>query len=241
MSNISFSIQIAQKLIDSSDQFPVDFDLAWQWLEYSKKSNAKRFLIENFEEGTDFLIKEHSTVTTFGKTEEKILLTIDCTKMWGMMCGTAKGKEVRKYFLECERIAKKTLNNESPKKAINYYAERVMHLDAALQVPDGYFSVLEHCGHILLKIEQLGYPVDKFDLADGSIGKQWATYRRKELNLSDTTRKARYTFADIRGTQFVNAYSIQELPQFVSWLKSYYVTQGLPKYLKTKYGSLAIR
>lgn len=41
-----------------------------------------------------------------GTTTEKILLTVDCFKMWAMMANTAQGRLVRQYFLECEKIAK---------------------------------------------------------------------------------------------------------------------------------------
>jgi phage antirepressor YoqD-like protein/phage anti-repressor protein len=105
-----FSIELAKQLINSKDQFPVDFNDAWQWLEYSKKSNAKRFLIENFKEKIDFLIKEQpTTIGIQANPNQHILLTIECLKKWGMKCGTEKGEEVRLYFLECERIVKKVV------------------------------------------------------------------------------------------------------------------------------------
>jgi phage anti-repressor protein len=125
--SLAFSIQIAQNLIDSSEQFPVDFDVAWQWLDYSRKDPAKRFLIENFEEGVDFHISVELGSVAVPRPTEKILLTIDCTKMWGMMCGTAKGKEVRRYFLECERIAKKAITK--PKTALELAKEQVKLLE----------------------------------------------------------------------------------------------------------------
>lgn len=237
-----FSIELAQQIYNSTEQYPVDFDLAWKWLDYSRKDNAKRHFEKcGFFEGIDFTVldplevkstqlindfldkgEDHSTialivaltlpsVTPFDEcsyskllaellhsksevvcgngridvltknkiwevkksvkdfsealsqlkrysvsypnhklgfylvgriTEEdkikatklckqhsllfgymsssqfesirrkqenlstQILLTIDCLKYWGMMCGTEKGKQIRKYFLECEKIAK---------------------------------------------------------------------------------------------------------------------------------------
>ncbi len=118
-----FSIELAQQLVDSSNTFPVDFDLAWQWLEYSTKRNAKVSLIENFDEGIDFMINHEPTTTGIqAHPREIILLTIDCLKSWGMMCGTTKGKEVRQYFLQCERIVKQNLK---PKTALELAKERV--------------------------------------------------------------------------------------------------------------------
>lgn len=32
VSNQTFSIELAQQLLDSDDKFPVEFDKAWQWL-----------------------------------------------------------------------------------------------------------------------------------------------------------------------------------------------------------------
>lgn len=103
-----FNLELATALMNTEDQFPVDFDDAWGWLEYSTKGNAKRCLIENFKQGIDYLIYDKPTTTGIqAHPEQKILLTVECFKMWGMLCGTEKGKQVRLYFLECERQLKK--------------------------------------------------------------------------------------------------------------------------------------
>jgi anti-repressor protein len=108
MTNLSFSIQSQIKATVESDQeFAVHFDTAWQWLEYSSKGNAKRTLTANFEEGVDY-----SSLITIDKREigatrvEEIYLTKDCLKQLSMLSGTAKGKAVRLYFIECERELK---------------------------------------------------------------------------------------------------------------------------------------
>ncbi|MGL6342712.1 MAG: GIY-YIG nuclease family protein [Waterburya sp.] len=51
-----FTQETANNLFNSSEQFPVDFDDAWRWLEYSKKDKAKDYLIANLEEGIDYVI-----------------------------------------------------------------------------------------------------------------------------------------------------------------------------------------
>jgi phage anti-repressor protein len=107
-----FDTTIALTLLDSKEEFPVDFDRAWRWLGFSRKDNAKQSLIDcGFIEGIDFLINqelEAPTVTGWvnPKPKEKISLTIDCFKTWGMMANTEQGKEVRRYFLECEKKVK---------------------------------------------------------------------------------------------------------------------------------------
>ncbi len=146
MTNI-FSIELAKQLINSQYQFPVDFNDAWIWLEYSKKSNAKRFLMENFEEGEDYvilLITEQADNEGVLSPQEKAVLqgteilklTIDCLKNWGMMCGKAKGKEVRKYFLQCEKIAKEkvALKDELSPQVMQVLLEKMDKLTEQVEV-----------------------------------------------------------------------------------------------------------
>lgn len=70
--------------------------------------NAKRFFESaGFIAGIDFGVFINTDKNPAGgRPSEEIRLTVDCFKQWGMMSGTAEGKQVRRYFLECERIAK---------------------------------------------------------------------------------------------------------------------------------------
>lgn len=107
---ITFSLTTAESLYGSEEQFPVDFDLAWQWLGYSEKSKGKRSLMSRgFEEGVDFELAISGELRPQGgySDRERISLTVDCLKNWAMMSGTSQGKEVRQYFLQCEKLAKK--------------------------------------------------------------------------------------------------------------------------------------
>lgn len=104
-----FGFGTALALLESADPFPVDFDAAWQWLGYQRKDYAKETLVRNFERGLDYT-SEFSGLNRKtpdgGRPSEFIYLTIDCFKAFGMMAGTEKGKQVRRYFLECERKLK---------------------------------------------------------------------------------------------------------------------------------------
>ena len=103
---IAFSKDLAQQLFDSDQVFAVDFDLAWVWLGYTRKSSAKRKLEVNFVKDTDYCIKwcnvAHSNGLTASKVEQ-IMLTVDCFKSLGMMAGTEQGRKIRGHFLDCER------------------------------------------------------------------------------------------------------------------------------------------
>jgi len=116
---VPFSQSLAQSLVDSDEQFPVDFELAWQWLGYNSKQACKKKLTRNFDAGTDYLSKwmsvAHSNGLTASRTEQ-IMLTIECFKSLGMMAGTEQGKEIRNYFLNCEQVVKESLSLESNRK-----------------------------------------------------------------------------------------------------------------------------
>lgn len=53
---IPFSKELAQQLLDTGEQFPVDFELAWQWLGYQSKESALDLLFEDFRIGFDYLL-----------------------------------------------------------------------------------------------------------------------------------------------------------------------------------------
>ena len=101
--NNEFSVELAKQLVESEEQFPVNFDKCWKWLEYSRNDVAKRALLNcGFIENQDFRISVESTRDAI----ENIFFTVECLKMWAMMSGTDQGKQIRKYFLKCEVIAK---------------------------------------------------------------------------------------------------------------------------------------
>ena len=108
---MEFSYECALALFHSTDPFPADFDEAWRWIGYFTKQKAKNKLTNNFEEGVDYtltqMVKRVEGNRGGGSVQfEFIKLTIDCFKSLGMLAGTQKGKEIRHYFLECERIAR---------------------------------------------------------------------------------------------------------------------------------------
>lgn len=115
MSDIILSQALIQSFVEATEQFPVNFDDAWQWLEYSTKQKAKNRLLSAFECGIDYNINLSVKVQVEGERQvsrpfEEISLTANCFKELGMLAGTAKGKEIRRYFLECEKIAKQSVS-----------------------------------------------------------------------------------------------------------------------------------
>jgi phage anti-repressor protein len=102
-------------LIQSDNQFPVDFDVAWQWIGYTRKDSAKEVLVLNFRKDTDFFAPDQTGAKKKGRgghNRELIFLTVDCFKSFCQMAGTEKGREVRLYFLNCEKELKRRIEEE---------------------------------------------------------------------------------------------------------------------------------
>ena len=91
---VEFNQELAQQIVDSDEQFPSDFELAWQWLGYKTKASAKRKLIRNFEEGIDYStkwLKRFDTSASGFSRYEEINLTIDAFKLHeNTICGLRK-------------------------------------------------------------------------------------------------------------------------------------------------------
>ena len=106
------------KLLVSDEGFPIDFDDAWRWVGYKKKESPLRKLKAKFEEGFDYIVvnliaSPNREAIKGGQNRIVIKLTIDCFKIFCMMADTSKGKEVRKYFIQCEQRLKALLNEPS--------------------------------------------------------------------------------------------------------------------------------
>lgn len=96
---------------------------------FANKGNAKRTLINNFEENKDFIIKKDDEKQLLrreklggsGILHEKVLLNVDTFKMLCMLAKTDKGKKIRSYYVKLENINNKILKQqmeESNKKLI---------------------------------------------------------------------------------------------------------------------------
>jgi len=120
-------------------EFPVNFDMAWQWLDYTRKDNAKEsFLNQGFEEGFDF--SSFNRKSTGGRPSESYNLTIDCFKMWGMGTRTDIGLKIKRYFVECEKRLKAqnktTLAPRHPNEAVKSVTDAIDQVRQKIAVFD---------------------------------------------------------------------------------------------------------
>lgn len=80
---------------ESPDGRPV-----WEWMGYSTKGNAKASL-SKLVDGVDFLCS--SIKSTGGRPAERFQFSREGFKQWGMLAGTDRGRQIRLYFIECEK------------------------------------------------------------------------------------------------------------------------------------------
>ncbi len=115
--------EIVFGLLQSDQDFPIDFDDAWKWIEYTQKKTALSKLRNNFDKGSDYLGDDsdeddmdfalpNGKAKRGGQNRNIIFLTVDCFKNFCMMAGTPRGREVRRYFLNCEKELKRRLEEE---------------------------------------------------------------------------------------------------------------------------------
>ena len=93
----------------TDNEIIIDFTTVSKWLNVNK-SDIKKVLIKNFEEGFDYTIEKvkKKQVNSRGATVyENILITPNCLKELCMISQVAKAKEVRKYFIEMEKLVKR--------------------------------------------------------------------------------------------------------------------------------------
>lgn len=85
-------------------RFPVDFDATWQIAGFSRKDSAKRRLSKLLE-GTDFHRFVEVRKRPQGGTVEVEIFTMSCDafKHFCLLAETEQGREIRQYFIECEK------------------------------------------------------------------------------------------------------------------------------------------
>jgi phage anti-repressor protein len=97
-------------------KFVVSFDILCKWLDILKR-DLKKSLVRNFEVNYDY----HIIISTSPSHKQTIMLTADCCKELCMLSRCEKSSQVRKYFIEMEKLIKTYYSeiNESMMKQIN--------------------------------------------------------------------------------------------------------------------------
>jgi phage anti-repressor protein len=155
-------------LIRSKEQFPIDLDDAWQWLGYAEKRNALKVLRSRFYEGLDFSPSSAKSPQG-GRPSDQYWITVDCFKCLGMLATTERGNEIRQYFLKCERLLVKRVENIVPPS---------LPMDQSL----------EHLAYLFSETDALVETLsDSLAFKDSMAG--WHVLRMVLFNLSEIQRR----------------------------------------------------
>ena len=144
--NLDFSIELAEQLLNSSDNFPVDFDLLWRWCGYSRKDKGKQMLAKNFEDGIDYRLHQVGETREDGSFSHywtKIELTTDCAKEFGMLAQTDKGKLVRKYFIAAEKKLKANSKRKTQLELLLESVQALVELERVQQDHENRITAIE--------------------------------------------------------------------------------------------------
>ena len=94
---------------DSKNDYVIDLDNVWKWLDFSQKYNAKCTLEKNFQINKDYKMfaPEASGAkkdSRGGHNKEVIMLNVETFKKFCLKAGTKKADEIHDYFIKLENI-----------------------------------------------------------------------------------------------------------------------------------------
>ena len=103
---------------DYKNDFVIDLDNIWQWLDFSSKFNAKRLLEGSFKIDVDYKksllqTEKQTTSSKGGHNKETFMLNIKTFKLFCIKAGTKKANEIHEYFIKLEEILQEVLIEES--------------------------------------------------------------------------------------------------------------------------------
>ena len=107
--NFIIDFYIISKEEYTDNDLVIEFEKVYKWLDVNK-GDLKKVLVKHFDLDYDYSIEKikKKQINSRGATiYEKILITPNCFKELCMVSNTKKAKEVRKYFIEMEKLIKK--------------------------------------------------------------------------------------------------------------------------------------
>jgi Rha family phage regulatory protein len=190
-------------------------------LDCSKEFTERNFALSEYVDGTGRKLPEY-IITRDGF----VFLVMGFT-------GDPAAKFKEEYLEEFNRM-ENALRFKAAPTSLAVYTQRILS-EPTKGVPKDYWSVFDKAHAILLLIEAKIGCYNKYDLADGSIGRKWSEYRKgKPWAVACET----YThgYEDERGPQpGCKCYHRSELQYFDEWLMEIYKYDHLYDYLYNKY------
>ena len=149
---------------------------------------------------------------------ESISLTLDCFNSLGMMAGTGQGKEVRRYFLECERVAKKAA------EIVPAQSQEIERLMLELQVAQAQTAAAQSQER-LMQVSSAIVTMHGAGMLGLILGKPEAIVEQppivvEENILVDRSGRPVRTYEGLSKTKLAQRYGMKKAQDLVNWLQS---------------------
>ena len=170
-----------------------------------------------------------------GKQYPMYIMTRDAFTMLVMSFTGLAAATFREEFIDEFNRMEAVLRAGATPMLIPTYQQRILS-EPTKSCPDTHFSIFDASHSIMLFIEKNIGSVNKYDLADGSIGTRWAKYREDKGWILPFAYYM-HEYDDCRGDRECKCYHNSELPFFKKWLKEIYKPVYLYDYLHAKYAN----
>ena len=101
---------------DPINDFIIDLDNLWKWLDFCQKQRAKELLEKNFIIDKDYkcllTLESEQKKGRGGHNIKKIVLNISTFKKFCLKAGTKKADEIHNYYMKLEQILQETIKEE---------------------------------------------------------------------------------------------------------------------------------
>jgi len=101
---------------DATNDFVIDLDDVWKWLEFSTKQKAKTSLENHFVKDKDYKISTTPDTKTHargGHNKEIIMLNVATFKRFCLKAGTKKADEIQEYYIKLEETLQEVSHEET--------------------------------------------------------------------------------------------------------------------------------
>lgn len=103
---------------DPNNDFVIDLDDVWKWLEFSTKQKAKMLLENHFVKDKDYIASlnlpgKQSEHTRGGHNKEIIMLNVSTFKKFCLKAGTKKADDIHNYYIKLEELLHEVVQEES--------------------------------------------------------------------------------------------------------------------------------
>ncbi|EEQ7854900.1 antA/AntB antirepressor family protein [Escherichia coli] len=152
-----------------------------------------------FVENLDYILFSPNLAKTPGRRRKDYHLTLDTAKELAMVERNEKGRQIRRYFIECEKKFRQSLlptpmninyplswfSDNHPYATMNYVDRKVISLDASV-----LFDMPSPTMRILNELHSKGYNVDAAVAEFNAFKHLTEEMRRKLLDISRTSEKS---------------------------------------------------